>query len=71
MNGTKPIKLDTILLRKIRACIKGDIYSINENGTGLFYVLVTRRTTKKGIETKKQLFRYTIEVRLDTNKRRL
>lgn len=61
--GLKPIKLDTILLRKIRACIKGNIQSISESGTGIFHVVVERHTIKKGIETKKTLFGYIIEVK--------
>jgi len=53
----KPIKLDTILLRKIRACICGDIRSINEVDTGVFYVTVTRRNIPS------KYFKYTVEVK--------
>ena len=59
----KPIKLDTILLRKIRACIYGDIYSIREISTGSFLVFVKR--TKNASDKRKVLFRYIIEVKTD------
>ncbi len=55
---SKPIKLDTILLRKIRACIKGDIQAINQASTGLFHVAVERRGDPL-------IYRYTIEVKPD------
>ena len=70
MTELKPIKLDTILLRKIRACIKGDIHSISEGGTGIFHVVVKRHTIKKDIEAKKTFFGYVIKVEpYDTKKK--
>lgn len=62
MTDHKPIKLDTILLRKIRACIRGDIDSIAEGSAGVFHVVVRRNNPVK------VFFRYTIEVKPDTNK---
>ena len=59
----KPIKLDTILLRKIRACIYGSIYSIKEVSTGTFHVFVKR--TKNASNKHKVIFKYIIEVKPD------
>lgn len=59
LKEVKPIKLDTILLRNIRACIIGTITEIREADSGEFLVTVTRNNQNK------KFFRYTITVKPD------
>ena len=59
MAEPKPIKLDTILLRKIRACLIGTISEIREGDSGEFLVTVQRKNQVKAF------FRYVITIKPD------